>query len=161
MKWTRLFLLIILIASFIISFSVYSLSIPNTNIVSIYILIPSSFNTSLPRANLVYLPVSNYSILSFNSGQIDTYQAEGINTLGKLINYSLKNQSAIFSNDCLIQKYKYICSNSSYAWFIFYVNSLSQTVLNVNHSTLSIPLSSLYSQNNVFVLIYSKLIPVP
>ncbi|MEM3828814.1 MAG: hypothetical protein QXP36_06345 [Conexivisphaerales archaeon] len=162
MRWSRFVFSVIIIAVFIISYSVFSIS-PSSNsnnTVTLYILVPSAINASLQKASFLsnYNLVGNYSILASTSNYVSSFSTYNIHTVGELISYSLKNYSAEFINGCLNYKI-YLCDNRTDTWALVYINSLNETVFQVNSSTLNLRLSSLNSPDNILILVFSKTVP--
>ncbi|MCW1292983.1 MAG: hypothetical protein OH318_01160 [Candidatus Parvarchaeota archaeon] len=161
MKLGKLLFSIIIIALFIISYSTFTdFPSSNNNVVTLYVLVPSGINNSLPKASFLsnYNLVGNYSTLSSISNTISYFSSVHVNTLGQLISFSLKNSSAQFIGNCL-EYSTYICDNRSYVWAIVYINPNEEVTLSLNSSVLNTRLSTLNYPQNIFLLIFSKTLP--
>jgi hypothetical protein len=154
MKWPKLFLVFLLVFTFITSIVFVGISQPNTQPVSLYIVIPQKLASLL---NVSSQPFSMQSVVPYASiatmqGQVYTLQQSGIKTYAQLINFSLHSINASFSNDCLLYKQYQLCSNATYSWQVVIVNSNGENAYSFQQIA-NTPINTIFSPTTA-VFIY-------
>ncbi len=146
MKWTKVFLTIFILITFIVSITFIGFSQPNSQPITLYIVIPQKFSTIF-NLSLPLFPTQsliNYSTLINAQGNVYQLTQLGIKTYGDYISFVLNSTNSSFSNNCLYHEHYSLCSNSSYSWELFIQNSYSQNIyslqaLNTKINTVSSP----------------------